>query len=255
MLGIEKPGVPPHLFQTVAEDIEWLRDTWLLADETPDTATIRRGSAVLRSLLVNNLIQIAWKQCGLPGGPTLTGPDLRQFADHANLDIKLAASVVSGGGIINGIQYSIVGAWRIDNPTTGIPASADERFAVLTSSVARDCREEPEPSELDPIVQKEWKLSAYFNAPSAVRRGDVISRKSLIEFFANYAGGVHLDRANSGSTKRALYEFVDELTVKVSVEQTDGLHFELLSIGQAIGASADMQKLAETIRANASAPS
>lgn len=235
----------------VAEDLEWLRSDWCSAD-TPSTGVLRRGSAALRQLLCGHVIQRAWHYHGLSGAPVITGPDLQALAANLDHDLRHAVSVIAGGAHVRGVEYSFVGMWRADSPTTGISADADEGFAVSTGSIARLVQGDPAPDDLTPLVQREWRIDPYLKSPGAVRSGQSISRGSIIQFFANYAGGVHLDRVTgqTNAEKRALYEFVADLEQRVSVDEIEGLYFELLSIGQALGRSPSLGRLAEAIRRN-----
>jgi hypothetical protein len=63
---------------------------------------------------------------------------------------------------------------------------------------------------------------------------------------------VHLDEAKKRKRENtAINELVADLAQKVRADTMDGLFFELFSIGQAIGRSTDLQKLAAKIRADA----
>ena len=249
--GAERAPVSPYL--PVAEDLDWLRDAWLHAPNPLSNGELRRGSATLRRLLNDNMIQRAWRHHGLEGAPTVIAPDLAALAAHEGMELRHAASLVAGGAIVDHAHISMVGTWRVDNPTTGVPADAEEGFAVSTGAIARDTRGDGEPNALTPLVEREWRLSAYLDAPGAVRRGQAISRKQIIDYFANYAGGVHLDRAvgNANAEKLALFELVAELEQRIACDKTEGLYFELLSIGQALGGSANLQRLAAAIHENA----
>jgi hypothetical protein len=89
-------------------------------------------------------------------------------------------------------------------------------------------------------------LNKYLDAPGAVGIGQFITRRRIVQFFANHAGGVHLGGKNHRDSK--IYEFIAQFENKVMADKMDGLYFELLSIGQAIGRSPDLQKLSEKIR-------
>lgn len=248
--GCEKAELSPYL--PVAEDLEWFRDEWHLAKLHPSNAVLRRSSAALRQLICEQMILRAWRHHGVSEAPSVTGPDLIGIANYHKQEIRHGVSVIAGGAIVNQVQYASVGLWRTDNLTTGVSADADEGFAVLNGTVVRSTMGEHEQNDLTPLVDREWPINRYVNAIGAIRRGRSISRRSIIEFFANYAGGVHLDRvaANGKAEKRALYELVLELDERVGVDGVEGLYFEMLSIGQALGRSPSMHRLIEAIRRN-----
>lgn len=250
--GIE--AIPTSPFLPIAEDIDWLRNDWLDTASPPSNATLRRGSATLRRLLCDGVIHQAWRHHGLGGTPTAIAPDLAALAAHQGMELRHAVSLVAGGATIDHVHICMVGAWRVDNPTTGIAADADEGFAVSVGSIMRDTRGAEDKNELTPLVEREWRLGQYLNAPGAVRRGQKISRRQIIEFFANYAGGVHLDRAaaKANAEKLALYELVAELEGRIICDKTEGLFYELLSIGQALGGSPTLQRLVSAVYANIS---
>jgi len=237
-------------YSSVLEDIEWLHNEWWLGE--PDKLTdghLRRGSSTLRLLLVDNLIQKAWKHYGFARQPRLQGPDVYAIAAQEGLRLDLAVSLIAGGGRVSGLDLSFVGAFRVDNPTTGVSADAESGFAVRVTSIARDASKPPTPSPLDPLVQRDWFVSEYLEAPGAVRCGVVVKRREVIEYFRNYVGGVHHDLIKGAKhAKKDRYELVAELERRVQADVRDGLYFELLSIGQAVARSQDILDLAERIR-------
>jgi hypothetical protein len=237
-------------YHATAEDIEWLRDVWWGGGGLLTEPDLRRGSAVLRRLLVEGEISKAWRNHGFQGQPTIIGPDGAALAAMRNVRLEHAASLVVGGGRLNGIDAAMIGAFRVFNSATGQGPEAESGFVVLVTSILRDASSPAPPGPLLDIVERAWRLTDYLSAPGAVRRGEIISRQLVIQFFANYAGGAHLDRISAIiRNKTARYELVAELERRVNADTMDGLHFELLSIGQAIGRSADMHRLASAIRA------
>jgi len=244
-----------NTFKSVLEDIEWLRNEWWLGQ--PDGLTeghLRRGSAALRLLLVDDLLGRAWRHYGFERQPRLVGPDIVAIAAAQGLRLDLAAGCIAGGGRQNGLDVSFIGGFRIDNPSTGVLANADVGFAVCVTSIARLASDAPAVGPLDVLVERLWYLSEYLESPGAVRKGHIIKRREIIECFRNYVGGVHHDLlkgAKHSSNDR--YELVADLSGHVRADIRDGLYYELLSIGQSVARSVDVLHLVERIRHDSSA--
>ncbi len=238
-------------FITVADDIDWLRSEWCVLHEPPSDADLRRGSAALRRLLVEDLIGDAWRHYGFERQPRVIGPDVQALAAANGFSMNHIAWLVGGGACLNGIEAAMIGAVRAFNLTTGKGPDAEEGFALQLVSTMRDARDPPPvpAGSLDELVRRSWYLNEYLDAPGAVGMGRAISRRRIVQFFAHHAGGVHLDRASNKNHKdKEIYQFIAQIENKVIVDNMDGLYFELLSIGQAIGRSADILKLSDKIR-------
>lgn len=239
---------------TVAEDIEWLSKEWCTLYQPPSNAELRRGSAVLRRLLVENALGHAWREFGFEKQPRVSGPDVMALLSHHGTEPRHVVSFVAGGATVNGIQMAMLGCARAFNESTGISADAEEGFAVATFSIARDARGPTGESELDGLVDRLTPLSNYLHAPGAIRQGQAISRFDIVKYFANAAGGVHLEQTPKPSEgarnadKAERDDLLQALRRAVMADTMDGLHFELLSIGQAIGRSPDMHDLVKAIR-------
>ena len=204
-----------YALQSVADDLEHLNDSW--RDGATDV-DLRRGSAILRRFLVDNgqgvLIQV-WRDLGFAQGPAVVAPSL-SLAESGKVILATA-----GGARVNGIQ--VAGYLRAAAPI-------DDGF-------------DPE--------GREQHLIPYVSAPCIVVHGRPISRRELVNYFANDLGGVHLSwraKKKQGEYVR-LFQQIEEMPIQAELLGKDLLHFELLAIGQAIGQSADMLKLAKTIRA------
>ena len=241
-----------NLYRSVLEDIDWLHTEWWLGE--PDELTdghLRRGSAALHLLLVEGAIQKAWLHYGFARQPVIQGPDIAGLAAREGLKLELAASLIAGGGRVSGLILALVGGFRVDNPSTGVPAEAESGFAVCVGSIVRDATKPSGPSPLDSLVERPWFLSDYLEAPGAVRRSHLIKRREVIQYFRNYRGGAHHDLLGGAKHgKQNRYQLIAELERKVHADVRDGLHFELLSIGQAVARSSDIVSLAEKIRAD-----
>jgi len=87
-------------FRLVAEDLEHLRDEWLLS---PRNDVIRRGSVILRRLLAEGVLQRAWKEFGFSGEPSILAPRLEALiAIHKGNIVSASA----GGARDNGIEIA-----------------------------------------------------------------------------------------------------------------------------------------------------
>ena len=238
------------IYLSIAEDIEWLRDEWWLGSSAgPREDRLRRGSTTLRLLLVDQLAIKAWRHYGFDGQPIVHGPDLMAFASRREIPIPHIFSLVVGGGRVNNVDTAMLGMYRKDNPDTGAKAMDDVGFAVVVTNVARRVRQVPHPSDLDPIIERAWPINAYLDAPSAVFDGEIFARREIIQYFANFAGGAHLDKSTrSNRAKRKRYELISQLDGRINSYDKDGLHFELQSIGQAVGRSKDFHSLAAAIK-------
>lgn len=232
-------------YRTVQEDLGWLwRDWWVGQGAGLSDADVRRGSATLDLLLVQGLLGRVWRSCGFPGQPRLIGPDLVGIASLNDVKLELAASLVAGGGRQGDIDMAFIGAFRVDNNETGVPAEADEGFAVLQTTVARLATDDPGTGDLASLVDRDWSLSSYLESPGAVRKGAVIKRREIIKYFRNYIGGAH-HGVSEGIERRLTprYELIRDLAGHVVADVRDGLDFELLSIGQSVARSPDIRRL------------
>jgi len=242
-------GPPISPFITVAEDIEWFRDVWLTTELQP--SELRRGSATLRRLLVDGLLHDAWKLHEMAAFPTVAGPDLLAIAALYGHEVRHGVSVIAGGAVRTGVVTCAFGAWKVRNATTGVGPDADGGFGVSVEQMARRAGIPTEKNELLAIAEKVQKIGKYLGNAGAIRRGHAISRRSIIQYFANYAGGVHLDKIKATNpNKHATFLLIEELEKSAQMSDLNGVFYELLSIGQAVGRSETLLELAAVIRSN-----
>ena len=208
---------------TVVEDLEYLRDVW--KDTIPD-AEIRRGSAALRRLLVEDELGRAWRGTGHPKQPTIPAPDLEaMLGDYPRRGVDCA---LAGGALHGGIYAA--GITVVDGPTPPVPATRD----------------------IELLMNRPFTLSEYLDSFCAYVKGRGIRRRDLVKYMANVKGGVHL-ASNSHARKREqeLIARVRGLEGLVNHHSKDGLFFELLSLGQSIGKSPDCARLIAFVRRGA----
>jgi hypothetical protein len=243
----------------IAEDIEFFKKWWE-HDETVDTTVIRHGSAALRRLLVEDMAGRAWRQLLFTKRPRIEGPDLLAFYAAKCPDLRAVVMAAAGGCRFAGTEFAFFGSYRVDNPRTGVPAMAEEGFAVVTTTTARIAGGST-PSELDPLIHRMWYLDEYLNAPGLIRFGEKLSRREVIKHIANALGGVHLQKNTSSSLRALLVDAEDKLHFTGTTSEPYGryavvkqrgelrsYYIETLAIGQAVGRSEDFQKLWFAIR-------
>lgn len=249
-----EPEVPrpatTNPWSTVADDIEWLRREWCTIFAPPREDEIRRGSAALRRLLLEDSLGKAWRHFGFERQPRISGPNVLKLLEDRGVELRHVVSLIAGGGTVNGLQMALIGSARAGNASTGVPADADEGFAVAVISICRDARSGPATTgELLDLVEYPLPLTSYRDAVGAIRLGDTISRANVIRYFAHVAGGAHFDPGMSSVRGDPTpHLLVRDLESKVKADLVEGLHFELLSIGQAIGRSTDLELLTKRIR-------
>jgi hypothetical protein len=237
-------------YSSVADDVEWLRNEWWHPGNDPSEGHIRRGSATIDLLLRQGLLGRAWRHFGFSGGePTINAPDVLAFLTRFGLQVKSTGSLLAGGGRLGELQIAFLGVFKVDHPETGVSAEADSGFAVQQTCVVRDARQQT-PGDLDDLVNRQWKLTEYLRSPATIRRGVVTTRADIIDYFRNYVGGAHCDvLTNARNSKTNQHEMIQEMSGKLLADVREGLHFELLSVGQAIAASQDVAQLVRAIRA------
>ncbi|RWL43526.1 MAG: hypothetical protein EOR60_20720 [Mesorhizobium sp.] len=240
---------------SVSEDLDWLRNTWLVEPDKLTDADVRRGAATLRRLLVDRgqgAIMAAWRHLQFPGQPIVQAPDLLGLMAQMEHPVENAVGVVAGGAPVSGMSVVALGGHRIQHPETGVPALADEGFAVVVSSIARslDTYDPLPPGPLSAMIHREWRLLDYVESAGAIRRGQVINRRAIIQFVSNQVGGVHADNLfpNAKNKRDDAQELAAELYSKISADWRNGLLYELFSIGFYLGRSPDLERLSVAIR-------
>ncbi len=215
----------------VAEDLEYLRIGWSTG---MDDAELRRGTAILRRLLVDgghcrNLLA-AWRAAGFDGQPTVR---VSPFPGDLEHPLKHVSWGTAGG---------------LMAPGTTVLAG---RTIVFDVGPAGPDGEPTARTEYDPTPPPKMRITDYVSAPCAVAYGEVITRREMIKYVANYLGGVHLGLGikTPSSDKdmiRRIEAWLDRLTV--SGFGKEGPYIEILAAGQALGRSVDMTRLVQRIR-------
>lgn len=210
------------LCRTVAEDIEYVAGEF---GPSITTAALRRGSNVLRRLLVYDDFLKARKAAGIPGKPVVEAPRGEVFLEipgHSKV-----AVVVAGGGEYAGIEAALAVINAGGHPI-------------------------PLPPGVNPLGHV-FGLGEFLNSIGIYVEGLRIRRRDIISYVANKLGGTHLDTRRSGKIKNkfeALDRNADRLQIGdvPSVNGKNAVYFELLSIGQLFAKSAAAKDYLEWYR-------
>lgn len=200
-----------QLVKTVIEDIKYLRDDW---NDEIDDASLRRGSVVLRRLLINHDLQRAWTSLGMGVPLTIEAVSLRMV-------LKSVA--------IKNIYFASAGGAKYKGATVA-------RFFMAKGSAPL------QRSGSSSAPSKEiFGIKQFLRSPCLIVKGQEVQRGELVEYVANKMGGAHFDsERHDGDINRLMDEVMGEgpqiLNKKV-------IFYELLAIGQAVAESENIKSL------------
>ncbi|MGZ5081603.1 MAG: hypothetical protein ACXWBT_18825 [Usitatibacter sp.] len=198
----------------VAEDLVYL-GTW--GSDISD-AEIRRGSAVLRRLLIEDAYGAAWRAIGTAKEPQLIAVDLdHMIANRSTTDVELA---IAAGVEFRGVKMACILIDRGPPPGPSPYPGADE--STYPGS-------------------RNFFLAEYLGSLSGRVGPHSFTRRDVIKYIANVKGGVHLN-SQQRKQEEKLIARVEKIERRVAVHRTDGLLVELVAIGQAVGRSADAKE-------------
>lgn len=209
----------PDDLRIVADDLQYLAE-W--GSDISD-GEIRRGSAVLRRLLVEDAYGHAWREIGKDKQPSLIAVDLSAIATPENLpEIALA---LAAGAHFRGVQMACM---------------VVNRGAKPIGELSPPLRDDGYPGE------QEFTLSQFLSSLAGVVEGRTFSRRDVIKYIANVKGGVHLSQKQRKAEAK-LVARLGKIEKRMIVQTTDGLLVELVAIGQALGHSQDAQDFREHV--------
>lgn len=207
------------LLEVVVSDLEFLRNEW---DEEVDDHSLRRTSPILRRLLVENELQRAWKVAGFEKEPLIEASTLQPLLEGAPLDkIEFAAA---GGAKYKGAELR--GAIALNYAMTPEEVKKEHARGVPSAT---------------------FGLRAFIEAPAVVVRGRLVPRRVVIKYVANKLGGAHHDVKRGKSDEELLFARLDRAKQFVLLDKP-AIYFELLSAGQALTKSRDIERLISRLR-------
>lgn len=208
------------LVSSVVSDLRYIDRDW---NGRVDDDSLRRGSTVLRRLIVDADLGKAWRATGHQGEPMIDASSLDPVLATIPIGRIQFASV--GGAISNGIE--IRGAFFAN-----VPMSEED---------LRRLPDNGPPSE-------SLSLSRFVDAPAVVVLGERVSRRTLIHYVSNKLGGAHFDSSRTDRRDGHLFRLLDWVAPEVRLADRPIIYYELLSIGQAVAGAADVRALLQAIR-------
>lgn len=215
-----------YLVQTVKEDLIFLKDTWT---QDIDDASLRRSSNVLRSLLIHGNLQKVWKIAGFEKQPKITAPDLMYvILGEPKLRINFACA---GGAHYKGmIISSLCEKDLITNRDRKkyLEGLSEEKTFGLSEFCESPCM----------LITKRY--------PTGGLEQGLIKRREVIHYIADKMGGTHIDLKRNIKKEQNLI-LLDWIYHQYQIAEKNSIYFELLSIGQHLIKSEDVQMLIEKI--------
>ena len=206
---------PNEVLATVIDDLLYIRDGW---GEQISDGELRRGSAVLRRLLIHGELQRAWKAAGNKSQPTVPAVLLPE------LPFSVVEFASAGGAQFNGMQVSAVFSAK---PGTRLPDKLKEQLSAL--------------SKAGELVRN-LRLSEFLSASCLVVDGVPVSRRQLVTFVANKLGGAHYDPSRDDKDG-PFFRLLDKARTVWTVSDKPAVYLEVLAVGQALSRSADLARL------------
>lgn len=207
----------------VSEDLEYLAQ-W---GSEISNAEIRRGTAILRRLLVEDAYGTAWRTVGLEKQPKLPAVNLQLLLGGQTNQVVFA---LAGGANFRGTQLACM------------------MLSKGTAPIGFNPPPPPPIREGGYPFETLFSLSEFLSSPSGVVDGRVFNRREVIKYLANVKGGVHLN-AQQRKIEEKLIARLCKIEKKLVVHNTDGLLVEAVAIAQALGRSDDAKRFINIVRA------
>ena len=211
----------PQEKAALVDDLAFLRKYHFLYlrnwRDNPPLEEVRRGSVILCRLLVDRDLVRAWQAAGFSGEPLIAA-------------IDLAAVVAARGGGVP--EFALAGAAAYNRP------GSDAADAVGGSKAAA----------APGLAFRHYSLSQYLESPSVFLRGTVISRRDIVRYMAHLAAEPRDDAAKIRKQDRDMAERMGRLDGRANAYRQDAFLLELISIGQTLTQTPDVEKLVQTLR-------
>lgn len=212
-----------ELAQLVADDLYYLFKEW---NQDIDDASLRRSSPVLRALLVEGLLARTAHQFNRD--IRVMAPEIGRVVKETEL--QECTFFQAGGAKYKGMIVQAMSMVPRAKTLEEIKASYERSKDVMGKSY--------------PV-----KIGAFLKQTSFVVKGVLINREEVIKYVANKLGGAHYDSSRTAPKKTGevlleqKYALLDEVRTGISTADKNAVYYELLSIGQRVVNSRDIQNL------------
>lgn len=220
-------NIDSKLITIVSEDLDYLTEEW---SQDIDDPSLRRASPVLRSLLIEGqLIKVAQM---LNETINIMAPEISKNEDHLN--DKSIVFYQSGGANYKGMQVHFAKKLHRAKSPEEIKESYEKQRDMIGQSY--------------PV-----KLTKFMKQVSFVINGVKINREEVVKYIANKRGGAHYDDTRNTKTAGSKGELekkfllLDEIHDSIILADKNSIYYELLSIGQRLIASHDVQRIRQII--------
>lgn len=220
-------NIEHELIIFVSEELSYLTDEWT---QDIDDASLRRTSPVLRSLLIEGqLMKVANM---LREKINIMAPLTSKYDNE--LDCSSIVYYQSGGAIYKGMKISSI---------------KQISRAMTPEELRENCKNQEYRNDQSYSV----KLTKFMKQISFVINGTKITRDEVIKYIANKKGGAHFDGSRGieksgqkGELERK-YTLLDGIHDGTVVASKSKIYYELLSIGQRLIGSYDVQRVRQII--------
>ncbi len=228
-----------ELVRVVKEDLDRLTKEW---NQDIDDASLRQASTILRSLLIEGkLLKVAgYFHMQIRVMTPLSCKD-QKFTNIDKMQFFQCGGARYHGMEIRDIEYSDQplsqeANKKLANAKPGDTMSVEEMRRLLPFNT----RDEPSPEQSYPE-----RLPIFLKQASFIIEGQKINREEVIKYVANKLGGAHYDTDRDANRPlEAKYILMDKVHEgRIKVAEKNLIYYELLSIGQRIVNSKDIQKL------------
>ena len=216
-----------ELIRIVSEDLDYLNDEW---NQDIDDASLRRSSPVLRSLLIEGYLM---RVVNMLNEQVMVMTPLISMKE----DLLNDPSIIfyqAGGAKYKGMEVQFLSQGNRALSPEEIKKSYEEQKELIGKN--------------HPI-----KLTKFMKQVSFMINGIKINREEVIKYIANKRGGAHYDGSRNdkkpGSKGDLERKFIllDSIHSGTVMADKNAVYYELLSIGQRIIASHDIQRIRQII--------